>query len=231
MVAVDNPTLYFVRGLRSALVANGIDVRGPAVDIDDITATPSPPINNQPMLHRSPPISTLAVRLMKDSQNQYAETFLKSLGTPTANAGPLTAFGARAAYQEIFDRWGVHEGGMIVRDGSGLSRYDFVTAEALVTILEHVYKDDKLRGPFEASLPVAGRDGTLSNRFKGTAAEGNLRAKTGSMTGVRTLSGYLTTASGEPLVFAILANNFETPADVVNRATDAIVLRLISYKK
>jgi serine-type D-Ala-D-Ala carboxypeptidase/endopeptidase (penicillin-binding protein 4) len=231
LVAVDNPTLYFVRGLRSALVANGIDVRGAAVDIDDIAANPPPPIDTHPMLHRSPPISTLAVRLMKDSQNQYAETFLKWLSTPGANTGPLTAFGARAAYQEIFDRWGVHPGGMIVRDGSGLSRYDFVTAEALVTILEHVYKDDKLRGPFEASLPVAGRDGTLSNRFKGTAAEGNVRAKTGSMTGVRTLSGYLTTANGEPLVFAILANNFETPADVVNRATDAIVLRLIGAKK
>jgi D-alanyl-D-alanine carboxypeptidase/D-alanyl-D-alanine-endopeptidase (penicillin-binding protein 4) len=231
LVAVDNPTLYFVRGLRSALVANGIDVRGAAVDIDDITANPSPPIDTHPLLHRSPPISTLAVRLMKDSQNQYAETFLKWLSTPAANTGPLTAFGARAAYQEIFDRWGVHAGGMIVRDGSGLSRYDFVTAEALVTVLEHVYKDDKLRGPFEASLPVAGRDGTLTNRFKGTAAEGNVRAKTGSMTGVRTLSGYLTTANSEPVVFAILANNFETPADVVNRATDAIVLRLIAYKK
>ena len=231
LVAVDNPTLYFVRGLRSALVANGIDVRGAAVDIDDITANPSPPIDTHPLLHRSPPISTLAVRLMKDSQNQYAETFLKWLSTPAANRGPLTAFGARAAYQEIFDRWGVHAGGMIVRDGSGLSRYDFVTAEALVTILEHVYKDDKLRGPFEASLPVAGRDGTLTNRFKGTAAEGTVRAKTGSMTGVRTLSGYLTTANSEPVVFAILANNFETPADVVNRAADAIVLRLIAYKK
>jgi D-alanyl-D-alanine carboxypeptidase/D-alanyl-D-alanine-endopeptidase (penicillin-binding protein 4) len=105
-----------------------------------------------------------------------------------------------------------------------------VTAEALVTILEHVYRDDRLRGPFEASLPVAGRDGTLTNRFKGTAAEGNVRAKTGSMTGVRTLSGYLTTSAGEPIVFAILANNFETGADVVNQAADAIVLRLIALK-
>jgi len=231
LVAVDNPTLYYVRALRSALIANGIDVRGAAVDIDDIAANPSPRIDTHPMVHHSPALSTLAVRLMKDSQNQYAETFLKTVSTAGTDGGPLTAFGARAAYQEVFDRWGVHAGGMIVRDGSGLSRYDFVTAEALVTILEHVYKDEKLRGPFEASLPVAGRDGTLANRFKGTAAEGTVRAKTGSMTGVRTLSGYLTTASGEPVVFAVLANNFETPADVVNRATDAIVLRLIAFQQ
>jgi D-alanyl-D-alanine carboxypeptidase/D-alanyl-D-alanine-endopeptidase (penicillin-binding protein 4) len=120
---------------------------------------------------------------------------------------------------------------MIQRDGSGLSRYDFVTPDALVTILTHVDRDEKLRGPFEASLPIAGRDGTLANRMKGTAAEGNARAKTGSMSNVRALSGYVTSADGEPLVFSILANNFETPADVINRATDAIVVRLAEFSR
>ena len=70
----------------------------------------------------------------------------------------------------------------------------------------------RLRGPFEASLPIAGRDGTLANRMKGTAAEGNARAKTGSMTSVRGTSGYVTTADGEPLVFSIIANNFDARA-------------------
>src|SRR6185295_6110870 len=127
--------------------------------------------------------------------------------------------------------WGVAAGGLIQRDGSGLSRYDYVTPEALVTILTHVDRDDRLRGPFEASLPIAGRDGSLSNRMKGTPAEGNARAKTGSMSNVRGLSGFVTTAGGEPVVFSILANNFDTPAATINDATDKIVVRLAAFAR
>src|SRR5262249_53338004 len=179
--------------------------------------------------HRSPPLSTLAARLMKISQNQYAETLLKTLSI--ANGSVATALGGRAVEQEIFEKWGVPAGSLILRDGSGLSRYEYVTAEAIVIILSHVYNDARLRAPFEASLPLAGKDGTYGNRAKGTAAEGNVRAKTGSMSNVRGLSGYVTTADGEPIVFSILANNFETGADVINKATDAIVLQLATLKR
>jgi D-alanyl-D-alanine carboxypeptidase/D-alanyl-D-alanine-endopeptidase (penicillin-binding protein 4) len=133
--------------------------------------------------------------------------------------------------QTALQPWGVAPESLIQRDGSGLSRYDYVTAETLVTILIHVYRDEKLRGPFEASLPIAGRDGTLANRMKGTAAEGNARAKSGSMSNVRALSGYVTSAEGEPLVFSVIANNFEATADVINRATDAIVVRLAEFRR
>jgi D-alanyl-D-alanine carboxypeptidase/D-alanyl-D-alanine-endopeptidase (penicillin-binding protein 4) len=119
----------------------------------------------------------------------------------------------------------------VQRDGSGLTRYDFVTPGALVTILTHVYEDAKLRGPFEASLPIAGRDGTLANRMKGTAAEGNARAKTGSMTAVRGTSGYVTSAGGEPLVFAILVNNYESPGATITAAEDAIIVRLATLRR
>ncbi len=227
VVSVDNPTRFFVAALRSALIARGIDVRGAAVDIDDVR---DPPSADAAVVatYRSPPLSTLAIRLMKVSQNLYAETLLKSIGR---SAGTPTFAAGRARVQAALLPWGVGSGDLIVRDGSGLSRYDFVTAEALVTILTHIARDDKLRGPFEATLPIAGRDGSLSNRMKGTAAEGNARAKTGSMANVRALSGYVTSADGEPLVWSIIANNFETPPDTITKTTDAIVVRLATFRR
>jgi D-alanyl-D-alanine carboxypeptidase/D-alanyl-D-alanine-endopeptidase (penicillin-binding protein 4) len=225
-VSVENPTLFFARALRQALIANGVDIRGPAVDVDDVhdaPPRPGPPIAT----HTSPPLSTLAVRLMKISQNLYAETLLKTL----APAPPRTAERGRAEVAAALQPWGVGADSLIQRDGSGLSRYDFVTADALVTILAHVDHDERLRVPFVASLPIAGRDGTLSNRMKGTAAEGNARAKTGSMTGVRSTAGYVSSLSGEPLVFAILANNFEVAPAQITAAEDAIIVRLASFSR
>jgi D-alanyl-D-alanine carboxypeptidase/D-alanyl-D-alanine-endopeptidase (penicillin-binding protein 4) len=227
-VSVDNPTRFFVASLRAALIANGIDVRGPAVDVDDLPAAPARPASPPLIAYTSPRLSVLAMRLMKISQNQYAETFLKtigaSLGTPTAAAG-------RAAVHTTLQAWGVQPADLIQRDGSGLSRYDYVTPEALATILVHINRDDRLRGPFEASLPIAGRDGGLTNRMKGTPAEGNARAKTGSMTSVRGLSGYVTTADGEPLVFSILANNFDVPPATITQTMDKIVVRLAQFAR
>ena len=226
-VSVDNPTLFFASAVRDALIARGIDVRGAAVDVDDVTDAPrrSP---TAIATHRSPPLATLAVRLMKESQNLYAETLLKTL---SARAGPAVATAERGRLEvaAALQAWGVAAADLIQRDGSGLSRYDYVTAAALVTILAHVDHDAALRGPFEASLPIAGRDGTLANRMKGTAAEGNARAKTGSMSNVRGVSGYVTSAAGEPLVFSILANNFEVPGPTITAAEDAIIVRLATF--
>lgn len=227
-VSVDNPTLFFARAVRAALIARGIDVRGPAVDIDELGNRPARTIAAPLVTYRSPPLSTLALRLMKASQNLYAETLLKTIG---AAAGTPTFAGGRNVVDTTLQSWGVAAADAIERDGSGLSRYDYVTPAALVTILTHVNRDDRLRGPFEASLPIAGRDGTLANRMKNTAAEGNARAKTGSMSNVRALSGYVTAADGEPLVFSIIANNFEAPAETINEATDAIVVRLATFRR
>jgi serine-type D-Ala-D-Ala carboxypeptidase/endopeptidase (penicillin-binding protein 4) len=215
-VAVDNPTQFFVESFRTALVRNGVDVRGAAVDIDHLPVR-AQATGNTLVEYKSPPLSTLAIRLMKISQNQYAETLFRTLGGSSAVMAAL-------------EPWGVTAADLIQRDGSGLSRYDLVTPETLVAILSHIARDPKLRDPFTASLPVAGDVG-LSNRMKGTAAEGNARAKTGSMTAVRALSGYVTSADGEPLVFSIVANNFDASPAVVNAATDAIVVRLAEFRR
>jgi serine-type D-Ala-D-Ala carboxypeptidase/endopeptidase (penicillin-binding protein 4) len=101
-----------------------------------------------------------------------------------------------------------------------------VTPEALVAILTHVDRDAKQRDAFESTLPIAGRDGTLANRMKGTAAEGRVRAKTGSMANVRALSGYATTTDGERVVFAVIANNFDVSGQRISEAMDAIVIAI-----
>jgi serine-type D-Ala-D-Ala carboxypeptidase/endopeptidase (penicillin-binding protein 4) len=156
--------------------------------------------------------------MMKLSQNLFAETVLHAAGGPPAVRERLAA-------------WGIEDGSVVVADGSGLSRYNMATATAFIGILTRVYRDERLRGPFEASLPIAGRDGTLANRMKGTAAEGNAHAKTGAFSNARGLSGYVRSADGETIVFAIVANNFGTTPDVIERTADAIVVKLAEFSR
>jgi D-alanyl-D-alanine carboxypeptidase/D-alanyl-D-alanine-endopeptidase (penicillin-binding protein 4) len=116
----------------------------------------------------------------------------------------------------------------VLDDGSGLSRGDMITAEATVQLLTFMSKH-RYADVFRDSLPIAGVDGTLRNRFKGTPAEKNLRAKTGSLSSAASLSGYVTTAAGEKLAFAIMVNNY--PRDVDPRAAciDPIAVLLASF--
>jgi serine-type D-Ala-D-Ala carboxypeptidase/endopeptidase (penicillin-binding protein 4) len=227
-VSVDNPTLFFVSALRGALVDAGIEIRGAAVDIDDLAATPISDLRTELSIHYSPPLSQLAVRLMKNSQNLYADTIIKTLGG--SSGAPSFENGRQVAASTLVP-WGVDPGGIVQVDGSGLSRYNYVTADGLVTILLHVDRDKVLRGPFESALPVAGVDGTLATRMKGTAAEGNARAKSGTLANVRSLAGYVSTADDESVVFAIIANNFGTMPEVAISAIDEIVATLAQFKR
>ena len=225
---VDNPTIYFVSELRKVLIANGIEVRGPAVDIDDLPDAPASADQLPLLVHRSPPLSALAERLMKFSQNQYTETLLKTLGAAMAEP---TFEGGRAVVRQVAESWGVTAGELVLADGSGLSRYNLVTPQALVTILAHVDHDVTLKEPFAAALPIAGRDGTLADRLKDTPAEGNVRAKTGSFANARSVAGYARTADGEPIAFAIIANNFGIPAAAIDQVTDDIITRLVQFRR
>jgi D-alanyl-D-alanine carboxypeptidase/D-alanyl-D-alanine-endopeptidase (penicillin-binding protein 4) len=226
-VSVDNPSIYFGQVLQRALAADGIDIRGAVVDIDAIGDAPSRADAADLIIHRSNPLSILAATMMKNSQNLYAETLLKTLGR---HAGPGTFDAGLNAVQSTLESWGIDTGRLRLADGSGLSRYNLVTADLLVEVLTRVYEDDRLREPFQAALPLAGREGTLEGRLNGTAAEGNARAKTGSLSNIRTLTGYVQTADGEPLAFSILANNVvsSTQAD---ETIDAIVVALAEFSR
>ena len=227
-VAVMNPAMYFAHALTLALIERGIAVRGvPKVFQPSTLLTPLP--RTTIVESQSPPLRDIATTMMKVSQNLYAETLLKAIGTAGGATG--TAGGGRAAAQKIFEGWGILPGSYVQADGSGLSRYDFVTADMIATLLERMHKDPKHHDAFLATLPVAGKDGTISTRMKNTRAEGNAAAKTGSISNVRALSGYVRTQDGETLVFSILANSFTIPAATVNWIADVAVERMANYSR
>ncbi len=228
-VSVPNPTLYFVNALRDGLIANGIDVQGPGVDNDD-GEIPFDRTRARLLAEReSAPLSEIARTMMKASQNLFAETIVKTLGRaawPTGSAG----MGLDTIVRTLAN-WGIPGSEMRLVDGSGLSRYNLMTPAAMVAILAHVYRDERLRDPFLDTLPVAGVDGTLQNRMKGTVAEGNARAKTGSFSNARSVAGFVKTAEGELLTFAVMANNYGVAPPAIDQATDAIIVALAQFTR
>ena len=225
-VAVDNPTRGFVAAFRDALARAGVAVGGDAMDIDDLPAKPSSPRTTL-ITHESQPLREIAVRLMKTSQNLIAETLLLQIGLTADVPDPDPVVAARGAYERTLAAWGVPADGLILADGSGLSRYDFTTADTLVAVLSHMAKDPRHAQPFEASLPIMGVDGTLAGRQKDSRLEGRVHAKTGSISNVRALAGYLTTAAGEKLVFAIVANNFKARSSAIDVIADKALGELV----
>jgi D-alanyl-D-alanine carboxypeptidase/D-alanyl-D-alanine-endopeptidase (penicillin-binding protein 4) len=232
-IAVLNPTLYFAQSLKDGLVARGIAVSGDAVDLDDVAAELSGTgiILGRRVLvtTQSPTLAEIGTVLMKVSQNLYAETLLKAVGAARGGLGTFEA--GRRAMREVLAGWGIPADAHVVSDGSGLSRYNYVTARTISTILERMHKDERHRAAFTATLPVAGKDGTISTRMRRTRAEGNATAKTGSIANVRSLSGYVRTRDGETLVFSILTNDFVVPAATVNYIADVGVETLANFTR
>lgn len=227
-IPVVKPAEYFAGALRAALVAKGIGVAGPAVEVEDAI----PPVEYAHEVrvlatHTSPPLSELATVLMKNSHNLYADTLLKTIGR---GPGQGTTPAGADVVRTVLDTWGIARDRYMAVDGSGLSRYNYVTPEMLVTILTRMRRDPR-HAPFLNTLPIAGVDGTLAGRMKGTRAEGNVRAKTGSLSNARALSGYVRTLDGEWLVFSIIANNFLVPPSQIENTTDLMVDRLANFTR
>ena len=175
----------------------------------------------------SPPLREILGPFLKPSQNQIGEILIRALGVAGTGVGSPDS-GARVVRRQI-QEWGGAEDGLIVRDGSGLSRQDLVTPETLVRVFDAIRADTAFHVFYDA-LPIAGVDGTIRGRMQNTAAQGNVHAKTGTLDGVRSLSGYVTTASGRLLIFSMMANNWTVPVREVERVQDAIAVRLAELR-
>jgi D-alanyl-D-alanine carboxypeptidase/D-alanyl-D-alanine-endopeptidase (penicillin-binding protein 4) len=226
-VAAGNPTEWVARSFRNRLLNAGIDVTGAAVDVDDLPVRPAWQQATLLHTHRSRSLAEIAKALLKDSINLYAEAVLRLASGPQ---GVRTTAAGLDAVRARLESWGIPKEGIQVVDGSGLSRRNVIAPETLVAILARFY-DASGASPFMQAQAIAGRDGTLATRMRGTPAETNAIGKTGSMSNVRTFAGYVRSAEGEELVFAIMANNFEGPASGVTATIDRLVARLASFSR
>src|ERR1051326_6127992 len=213
-----DPDLAYLAAFAEALRDRGITIDSSVVSADTTTAS-----GDTIVTIVSKPLREILPALLKPSQNQIAEVLLRTIGLERGGAG--TADSGRQVVERQLAAWGVPPSTYVIRDGSGLSRYDYLAPEALVHILDVMRKSPNFQLFYDA-LPIAGVDGTIKNRMRGTAAENNVHAKTGSVANARSLSGYVKTASGRTLIFSMLANNWTVPAGDVTHVQDVIAARL-----
>lgn len=216
-IAYRDPTAYARDRINQILTDAGI-----RVEQTRILATPQlPDTNAQPLHITSPSLAILIQNTNQASDNLYAEALLHKHGV--AFNFPTTLDNSLQALQQTLTTLGVNPDSYLLRDGSGLSRHNLVSPEALVQTLIAM-----ARSPYAAayrdSLPIAGVSGTLRRRFVATPLEGQLRAKTGTLTGVSTLSGYLDTSAYGRVAFSIMLNHSTVPTSVQRQAIDEMVL-------
>ncbi|HZO52264.1 MAG TPA: D-alanyl-D-alanine carboxypeptidase/D-alanyl-D-alanine-endopeptidase [Bryobacteraceae bacterium] len=224
-VALDDPARYAAHAFRYLLTRRGIIVDGDACPRHRDSA--EAPVNgdeeNVELARRtSPPLAQIIQVTNKVSQNLYAELLLRELARVRGKAG------ARRAALDEMGGWlrslGARSDDFAFFDGSGLSRLALVSPEATIRVLKAMYEGPH-RDIWLDSLPLGGEDGSLSLRFKGWT-DGRVRAKTGTLTHVTSLSGYLDTQSGDIIAFSVMANNANTNATGIRGFIDALVMAL-----
>ncbi len=224
-LSVPDGALFTANLLRDALARDGIALDGNV----RVVHWPEHPALTDTRLEiatiSSPPLSQLIRHMLKHSDNRYAQMLLQQVGVQTARTGtcadreepPQTsADWGLCAMRAFLARVGIGNDEATFSEGSGLSRQDLVTPMATARLLAWL-----ARQPFanvlRDALPVAGVDGTLKSRMLGTIAANNLQAKTGTLTHVYALSGYVTDARGEHLAFSLMLNRYQRPTDALGR--------------
>ena len=178
-------------------------LRAAGVEVDAPITTGTLPKESLTICARSHSLRDILLPMMKDSDNLYAESVFYQAASTVASR-PATAAHGRQAVKETLGRAGVKDIQYRIADGSGLSLYNYVTPELMVKLLIYAYRHRGIYMELFPTLPVAGQDGTLKKRMVKSVANGRVRAKTGTVTGVTTLAGYCASLNGHMLVFSIM---------------------------
>lgn len=223
LVSVWEPTQLVANLFEQALSQQGIEVTGQRI-IGGLTPASATLLT----MHESAPLQELLTPLLKLSNNNMSEVLLKTMGRKTVNSGTATA--GVAAVANFLASHGQDITTFVQVDGSGLSRRNLVSAQDITGLL-YIAGTQPWFDTWYTALPIAGNSnrmigGTLRNRLKGTAAENNLHAKTGSLNGVSSLSGYITDTEGRRLVFSMLTNNYMANDAQIKALEDRLAVAL-----
>ena len=224
---ITDPTLFYVTVLKETLEANGIAVDGVPVGLGSLLDWPHQ-ADDLPEIarHDSPPLREIIPSFMKRSQNVYAETLVLTMGWKE------TGFGTFAAGREVVQRemaaFGVRSGDYRFADGSGLSRYNLISPRQ-INAINRGMRDSELRDLWLDSQAVAGVDGTLRRISRDSPLANNVRAKTGTLSTVRALSGFLHTADGEALLFSIINNGSLRGSRAVDEVSHNVLEMLATH--
>ncbi|HEX9253832.1 MAG TPA: D-alanyl-D-alanine carboxypeptidase/D-alanyl-D-alanine-endopeptidase, partial [Ignavibacteriaceae bacterium] len=226
---VQNPTQFAMLVFKNRLESRGIRVNGYAIDIDDYERTINKSDLELLFISYSEKLCEIIKVINKGSQNFFAEQLLKTIGLEKFGLGSVA--NGVAAVQEVFAEIGLNPENIVMADGSGLSYMNMVTPKQVVELLKYMYTNKKVYTDFYNSLPIAGIDGSLGKRMQNTTAQNNVRAKTGYISHVRSLSGYALTADNEPIAFSMIANNFNVPVKLAENIQDLVCLRLTNFRR
>ncbi len=232
-IAITRPADLFVALLKRRLESTGIVVTGTARSLAPNIPREANPIEIAKL--ESVPYREIAAKTMKPSQNMFTETILWAIGenarakNPNPTAGsPLTSSQLGISEMKSFLlSIGIPSDGILPYDGSGLSRHNLITPNAVVSLYAYMAKSPNAQA-WRDSLTIGGVDGTLRNRFVGTAAANNMRGKTGTIDQVSALSGYVKTAGGEELVVSFIVNGVAVTSQRTS-LMDEIIVNLANY--
>jgi D-alanyl-D-alanine carboxypeptidase/D-alanyl-D-alanine-endopeptidase (penicillin-binding protein 4) len=227
LLTVEDPPLYAAVLLAELLAERGVEVLGGvrygALEAGEVADTVA--------VHVSDSLAASVSNFLKISDNLTGEQLVKTIAAEVA--GPPGSYAAGLAAERAFlaAEVGLDTLAFKLADGSGVSRYNVVTGGQIVALLRYLSAREDLAGTFEAALPVAGVDGTLERRMRGTAAEGRARAKTGTLQGVSSISGYVPSAEGERLVFSLMMEFFVGPSAPRQAVQDSVVAALARFRR
>ena len=227
--AVPDPNLYAARVLRQALADAGIAVTGTTRSTTDSllyahkrAAVPLAEVQSRPLRDWIFPI-------LNTSQNWFAEMLVKQLGRQFGKAGSWLE-GLAVERRFLIDSVRVDSTQFSLSDGSGLSSSNLVSPLVFTQVLQFMRRHPRYAG-FAAGLPVAGLAGSLRTRFVGTPLAGRVRAKTGSIARVQSLSGYIETGGGKALIFSVQANHHAETGRTMLAAIDSVVVEMVRGKR